>query len=263
MDNTQQNTTADTNETEQPVETTANTNEVTLQDIEKKFFPPAQLTDGTNYINEVMTIAAKENIEPVFNFDPAADFPAGYGISIIPLTKRVAERGNLTYGIVIAAVPTVETLAADEAGANFIAKIVTDNLLRQVSAKPKDEGAQISIPFKIEEFVTTSRTSGLAAFNAVASDYVKALKTKGLKFMSKVLLRQVLASAAFAEQQFPRLSQENWQLVLDSMVAHVKQKGMEAGVLAHWKSTRDEVEIDTSDIDLSDLDAMMDESAKA
>lgn len=231
----------------------------TMQDIEKKFFPPEQLEAGTSYINEVMEIATNEEIEPIFNFDTEGEFPEGYGISIIPLTKRVAERGNLIYGVVIAAVPTVETLAADEAGSNFISKLVTDNLLRQVaaSAKPKDEGAITSIPFKLEDFVTTSRTSGLAAFNAVATDYVKALKTKGLKFMSKVLLRQVLASAAFAEQQFPRLSQENWQLVLDSMVGHVKQKGMEAGILAHWKSTRDEVEIDVSEIDLTDLDDLV------
>ena len=241
------------------VASTAQPTETTVQDIEKKVFPPEMLNEATSYIQEVIAIAEKENIEPVFNFDPAGDFPEGYGISVIPLTKRVAERGNLTYGIVIAAVPTVETLANDEAGANYISKIVTDNLLRQISAgaKPKDEGAQISIPFKVSEFVTTSRTSGLAAFNAVASDYVKALKTKGLKFMSKVLLRQVLASAAFAEQQFPRLSQENWQLVLDSMVAHVKQKGMEAGVLGHWKNTRDTVEIDTSDIDLADIDDIL------
>lgn len=260
---TQENT-AMNNQSDTAVAEAPTTQAATMQDVEKKFFPPEQLEAGTTYINEVMEIAGAENVEPVFNFDPTAEFPNGYGISIIPLTKRVAERGNLIYGVVIAAIPTVETLAADEAGANYINKLVTDSLLRQVaaSAKPKDEGAITSIPFKIEDFVTTSRTSGLAAFNAVATDYVKALKTKGLKFMSKVLLRQVLASAAFAEQQFPRLSQENWQLVLDSMVAHVKQKGMEAGILGHWKSTRDEVEIDTSDIDLSDLDAMMDEKAK-
>lgn len=237
------------------------TKTVTMQDIEKKHFPYEQLEQGGNYINEVMEICSRENVEPVFNFEPDGEFPEGYGLAVIPLQKRVPERGNITTGIVIAAIPSVDTLAADEAGINFINKLVTDNLVRQVtvSAKPKDEGAEISIPFKVSEFVTTSRSSGLAAFNAVATDYVKALKTKGLKFMSKVLLRQVLASAQFAEQQFPRLSQENWQLVLQSMIAHVKQKGMEAGVLAHWMSTRDTVEIDVAEIDLSDLDAMMDE----
>lgn len=238
---------------------TANSQQATLQDIEKKFFPPEQLDAGTNYINEVMAICETSNIEAVFNFDTNDEFPEGYGISIIPLTRRVQERGNQTYGVVIAAVPSVEKLASDDAGSNWIAKIITDALLRQVAiaAKPKDEGAIISIPFKIEDFITTSRTSGLAAFNAVSSDYVKALKQKGLKFMSKVLLRQVLASSQFAEQQFPRLSQDNWNLVLDSMMNHVKAKGMESGVLAHWKSTRDEVEIDVTEIDLTDLDDMV------
>lgn len=244
-----------TAEQEQPTEQ----KQVTLQDIEKKVFPADQLEAGTSYINEVMEICANEEVEPIFNFDPAGEFPDGYGISVIPVTKRVPERGNQTYGVVIAAIPSVEALASDDAGSAWISKIITDALTRQVSAaaKPKEEGALVSIPFKISEFVTTSRTSGLAAFNAVATDYVKALKTKGLKFMSKVLLRQVLSSAQFAEQQFPRLTQENWQLVLSSMVQHVKAKGMEAGVLAHWQSTRDEVEIDITEIDLSDLDSMV------
>ena len=234
-------------------------NETTVQDIEKKFFPASQLDAGINYINEVMEIAGRENIEPVFNFDIEADFPEGYGLSIIPLQKRVPERGNLTYGIVVAAIPSVELLSTEEAGINWINKIITDSLLRQVAtaAKPKDEGAVTSLPFKLDDFITTSRTSGLAAFNAVATDYVKALKSKGLKFMSKVLLRQVLASSQFAEQQFPRLSQDNWLVVLDSMQTHVKAKGMEVGILAHWKSTRDEIEIDVSEIDLTDLDELL------
>jgi hypothetical protein len=233
--------------------------QVTMQDVEKKHFGAEQLEAGSNYINEVMAICERENVEPIFNFDPSGDLPEGYGLAVIPLQKRIPERGNLTFGIVVAAIPSVDVLMAEESGINYINKLITDALIRQVtvSAKPKDEGAEIAIPFKVSEFVTTSRSSGLAAFNAVATDYVKALKTKGLKFMSKVLLRQVLASAQFAEQQFPRLSQENWQLVLQSMIAHVKQKGMESGVLQHWINTRDTVEIDVTEIDLSDLDDML------
>ena len=250
----------DLNQQAEAVETSETaSSEITVQDIEKKFFPASQLEAGINYINEVMEIAGRENIEPVFNFDIEADFPEGYGLSIVPLQKRVPERGNITYGIVVAAIPSVELLSTEEAGINWINKIITDSLLRQVAtaAKPKDEGAVTSLPFKIDDFITTSRTSGLAAFNAVATDYVKALKSKGLKFMSKVLLRQVLASSQFAEQQFPRLSQDNWNLVLDSMQQHVKAKGMEVGILAHWKSTRDEIEIDVAEIDLTDLDELV------
>jgi len=250
----------DSTQQAEAVETeTTETTTATMQDIEKKYFAPEQLEAGSNYINEVMAICELENAEPVFNFDTDGEFPEGYGLSIIPLTRRVPERGNITYGVAIAAVPTVALLASIEAGSNYIEKIVTDSLLKQIAAgaKPKDEGAQIAIPFKLEEFTTTSRSSGLAAFNLVASDYVKALKTKGLKFMSKPLLRQVLASTQFAEQQFPRVSQDSWIFVLDSMSKHVQAKGMEIGVLTHWINTRDEVEIDVTDIDLTDLDSMV------
>ena len=72
------------------------------------------------------------------------------------------------------------------------------------------------------------------------------------------LLRQVLASEAFAEQQFPRIGQENWQIVLNSMIQHVQKEGIDAGVLKHWLDTRNQTEIDTSEIDLSDIDGMVD-----
>lgn len=233
----------------------------TLQDVEKKFFPPEQVEQGSEYVNSVMQIAERENVEPVFNFDPEQEFPEGYGLAVIPLQQRVPERGNQTYGVAVAAIPSLDKIQENEAGQAWMGKVVTDALLRQVTlaAKPKEEGEVTSLPLKIEDFVTSARTSGLAAFNAVASDYVKALKQKGLKFMSKVLLRQVLASSQFAEQQFPRLSQDNWQLVLDSMISHVKQKGMEPGILNHWKQTRDQVEIDTGDIDLSDIEDIVED----
>ncbi len=259
------NDTIQTNQAAQPTEVpqatpdNAESKLPTLQDVEKKFFPAEQLEASTAYINEVIAIAARENVEPLFNFDTEAEFPKSYGIAVIPMQKRVAERGNQTFGIVIAAIPSVDALQADDSGENWVIKIITDALIRQVTtaSKPKEDGMLVSIPFKIADFTTTSRSSGLAAFNAVASDYVKALKQKGLKFMSKVLLRQVLSSAAFAEQQFPRLSQDNWNLVLDSMVSHVKSKGIDSGILTHWKATRDEIEIDDTEIDLSDLDAML------
>ena len=109
----------------------------------------------------------------------------------------------------------------------------------------------------LNDFITSSRVSGLLAFNLVGSLFVSALKKKGLQFMTKVLLRQVLASAAFAEQQFPRIAQENWVIVLNSMIANVKKENVDAGVLQYWLDHRAETEIDTTEIDLSDIEGMV------
>ena len=75
--------------------------------------------------------------------------------------------------------------------------------------------------------------------------------------MSKGLLRHVLASAAFAEQQFPRITQDNWQLIITSMKAHAAKEGVDAGILKHWADTRNTVEVSTADIDLSDIDGII------
>ena len=195
----------------------------TLQDIEKKFFPSSALDAGQEYIGSVMEICNRENISPVLNFDAEEEFPEGYGLAILPLSQRVAERGNVISGVAIAAVPEYETILADETGLAFIQKQIQDNVLRQVVAASKSkDGALTSIPYKIADFTTSTRASGLAAFNHVATMFVKALKGKGLKLLSKGFLRQILASAAFAEQQYPRIPQDNWVHVLNSMVAHAQ-----------------------------------------
>ena len=248
------------NQPAEQVQTAQNENAPTVQDIEKKYFSSDNVEKGGAYVNQVVELAQAAKIEPTLNFDPNENLPEGYGLAVIPLTKRVPDRGNVVNGVCIAAVPELETIAEAEGGQDWINKLVTDALLRNVSmaAKPKEEGALTSLPLSVHDFITTSRSSGLAAFNEFASNYVTALKKKGLKFMSKVLLRQTLSSAAFAKQTFPRIDQGNWELVIKSMIQHSNQAGIDVGVLKMWLDTRNQVEVSTVELDLSDLDNMVD-----
>lgn len=240
---------------------TTNTEEkaVTVQDIVMRQFAADDLQNAQAYVEKVINICSRENLEPVFNFDTTEELPAGYGLSVIPLTTRVPNKGNVTKGVCIAAVPSVESILASEGGSAWVVKQIGAILTRavKVSAAPSDDGEITSIPFKINDFISSTRSSALAAFNAIASIYVKALKDKGLKFINKGLLRQVLSSAAFAEQQFPRIGQSNWELVLSSMKAHAAKDGLEAGILNHWIKTRDQIEVDTGEIDLSDIESIV------
>lgn len=231
----------------------------TLQDVSRKSFSADDLENAQSYIGKAVQAATEAEVTPVFNFDTNENIPDGYGLSVIPLTERVAGQGNVTKGLCIAAVPSVNTILSDDSGESWVVKQITDILVRNIksAAMPSEDGGITSIPFKVLDFTTSTRSSALAAFNAVASLYVKALKDKGLKFMSKGLLRQVLSSAAFAEQQFPRIGQDNWQVVIKSMVAHTSKEGIDAGILTHWSNTRDAIEVSTVDIDLSDIDGMV------
>jgi len=229
-----------------------------LQDVGAKSFASTDLNAAQNYISKVVDACTEANIEPVFNFDTNEELPEGYGLSILPLTERVAGQGNVTKGVCIAAVPSVDSILAATGGDVWVRKQINTLLVRAIKAgaTPSDDGSITSIPFSIADF-TASRVSALAAFNAIAPLYVKALKDKGLKFINKGLLRQVLASAAFAEQQFPRIDQANWELVIKSMTQAAAKENLEAGILAHWSKTRNEVEVDTSDIDLSDIENIL------
>lgn len=233
-------------------------NAFTLDDVSRTLFTADDLGNAQDYISKSVTAAQQAGITPIFNFDTTQELPVGFSLAVIPLTERVPGQGNVTRGLCVAAVPSVQTILGDEAGQAWVVKQINNILLRSVkSAATPNDGEITSIPFKVEDFTTSSSSSALAAFNALASLYVKALKEKGLKFMSKVLLRQVFSSAGFAEQQFPRIGQENWVTVIESMKAHAAKEGLEAGILNHWVKTRDTIEVFVDDIDLSDIDGMV------
>lgn len=244
---------------DQVEQTNATVETPTMQSIEAKNFEASETEAASSYINTVVELCAAENVEPVFNFDPEQPIQDGYGLSVIPLTKRVTGKGFVVEGVCIAAVPSIDNIVAEASGSAWIAKQVLSIMLKNIRTAASKTAEDItSIPLKVGDFITSSRASGLLAFNACAPLYVKALKEKStrLKFLNKALLRQILSSAAFAEQQLPGVDQAQWVLVINSMIAHAKTESIEAGLLTHWLNTRDQVEVDTGDIDLSDLDDM-------
>lgn len=226
----------------------------TLQDVERRFFAPTELSDGQTYIQQVLEVAPAGNLK--WNFNPDDGIPEGYGVAVIPLNERVADRGTVTKGASIAAVPTVDAIAAAEGGAAWIESTIQRALLNAI-ANAVRSGAN-SIPFSIADFISTSRGEGMAAFRKLATLYCRALRKKGLKIMNPALLRQVLASAEFAQTHFPPIDQSRWEFVLESMIVHAKKENLDPGILTYWKDTRNEMSAVINDIDVSDLDAMID-----
>lgn len=234
--------------------------EKTMQDISKQYFSADNLEAGSNAVNEAVELVAKENGMQQFNFDPNADFPAGYGLAIIPINQRNEATGSTdTIGVSIAAIPDFNLLDSSEAGKEYIRDTVQAALMAKLAnaVRPrKDATAPASIPFTVEDFITSNRAEGvLVAFRKLAGAYVKVLKNGGLKLMTPDILRQVFQSSAFAGQQFPKVPQENWVRLLDSMIAKATEQGMAVGMLAEWKATRDTAGLpEVDEIDLSDMD---------
>ena len=166
--------------------------------------------------------------------------------------------------VLLLAVPDVATIAEHEQGAGFIRDTIVSNLMERAASAVRPRGsdpfmADASVlPFTVEQFISPARRGeGLATFRALAGDFVKVLKKKGIPFLSVSLFRQILESRAFAESQFPAIPQEKWETVLNVMVSAAGKKGLDPAILNHWKETPDSVEIETGDLDLAGLDDLI------
>ena len=229
-----------------------------VDDIKKEYYPSGKLADAQLAIEKVNKIADEHELGMVFNFDTDAEFPNGYGIAIVPVTKNTGGK-NVTVSVAVAAIPDLETIQAEEGGQQFINKSVISSMIAKLAnaVRPRGETGETaaSIPFSVADFITSNRPEGvLLAYRKLATAYVKVLKKKGLTYITESILRQILQSAAFAEQQFPTIDQSKWEQILDSMVARAEADDLAPGMLNEWRKSRDSAELVDSDIDLSDID---------
>lgn len=253
-----QTTTNETAEPEAGANTEANAPEAFgLDDIDRRYFGPDQLEveaqDYVNLVTSIPDVSIKSNFE--------GDIPEGYGLAIMPISKR-GDEGTEVIGVVMAAVPDPETIAAHEKGADFLRDVLLGNMMAKVanSVRPRANGTTAgSIPFTVESFIEGGRRSGsLKTYTSIASKFVKALKGMGLKFITSGILKQTLQSASFAESQFSSVEQENWEKVLNNMIAFAKSEGLDPAILSHWLETRNEAEADVdNELDFSAFDSMV------
>lgn len=226
--------------------------------IKKQYFTSSQMDQAQTVMGAMNDIAVKYNLDVVFNFDIEKEFPEGFGIGIVPISKR--NKGeNIVLGVAIAQIPDIETIEKHENGKAFVLAAVSNNMMAKLAnaVRPRgdnDETAS-SIPASVEDFITSNRPEGvLLGFNTYASAYVKVLKKSGLKLLTTSILRQALQSKAFAEQQFPRITQDKWVKILESMIARAEKDQIAVGMLADWVQARDSAELVNNDVDLGDLD---------
>lgn len=249
-----------TEATGQPSETAMEPETFTMESVEKRYFAPDQLQEAQDYLGKVTGVCPDGTIKR--NFDPEETFPDGYGLAVVPISKRVEGQGNVPIGVAVAAIPDPASVAQHDKGGEFIRSAITDVFMSKVAnaCRPRPDGTTATtIPFSIEDFIESRRgRESLKAFTEVASAFVKALRKKGIKFMTPGLLRQTLQSKAFAVTQFEKINQDAWQKVLDAMIVKAKAAGLDPAILVNWKETRDSVEvIEIEDLDLDDLDSLV------
>jgi len=237
---------------------------LSVDDIKRAYYAPSDVEAINKAVEQAQEAANNDGLPVSFNFDPEQELPEGYGIATVPITQRSkSSSGNVPIGIYIAAIPDPETVAnSGVSGAAWIREAAINSLVAKfanaVRPRGEQQGLPETAPFTINDFITSaSRDQGLGFFREIAPSWTKALKKLGLRIMNQTLLRQVLQSRTFAEQQFPNISQEKWETILDRMNQAAEQQGKDAGVIKEWRRNRDNTEISVQDFDLDDLDEMM------
>ena len=248
------------NQPEQPVQDAPeqDNGEFTLDSIEKRYFPPSDLQAAQILLSKI-EVLKNNGVNVKMTFDQEKEFPTGYGLAVIPLSERQeGGEGNKKTGVVLAAIPDPDTIAQDDAGRQFIRENTIAAFLSKVAnaARPRPDGqVAATMPFTIKDFIEGGRRGeSLKSYTELSGDFVKALRKKGLKFISATILRQCLSNMAFAENQFSGIDQSSWVAVIDMMIAKATEKGLDVAIFANWKLTREDQEInELQDLDFADL----------
>lgn len=253
--NTTTETTTSTSATESPQKP------FTVDDIQRQLFAPNELEQANTLISLIHGLG----IDTKYNWDPSTQLPEGYGILVFPLQKRVGTGDGKelkTYGAAVCGVPTLDLLLSSEEGIDYARKAVSNQMATKLAnaLRTKDDGSVAgNPPFSVAEFIENRRQGdSLKTYTEIATPFVKVLRGKGFKAMTSTLLRQVLSSTEYATAHYPRISQENWVKLLDTMIAYATNEKLDPATLVNWKETRDSVasqEITEFDVELGDLAA--------
>jgi len=241
---------------------TIENSKLSIEDLNRAYFAPDNKEAGGIAVEKARAIARACELEVSYNWDAENEpkLPDGYGVAIIPIPER-RDGGNVIIGLHIAGIPSPSTILKEEAGQTWAEAALVKVLINKYANAVRPKAGIVNpptAPFTINDFIiSATRESGLAFFREIQAVFVQALKKKGLKLMNTALLKQVLASSQFAEQTFPKITQEIWEGLIKRMIARAESTGVNPGIVKTWLETRASVAFDTADFGLDDIDALI------
>jgi hypothetical protein len=241
----------------------------TLDDVEKTYFSPSEI--GGDRFNALAANIASTGVKPKDNLD-GKDIPEGYGLLVLPISKRVNNE-NKTTGVAICAVPDFQHAANfTDDGGNALGRTFIENSYYNALAvklgnavrERKNGQAAETIPLREIEFFTTMRGGdSVKSFSKLAPLFVSALRKQGLRSITQQTLRMCLTSQPFATQQHPKVPQEAWEKVLHTMIREAEKQSLPTEVFANWLATRNETEIEDEIGSFDDLESLIAQAGNA
>lgn len=216
---------------------------------QRQYFTPGHINEAKEYVKSVTKEFDKIPVH--YNFDPEKDTPpANFGILVQPVLERNKKKkgGPLQLAsMIVAQVPDIKLVSTDDKGSVFLQEALGEaygRKLRTDLTQQMAAHAKIKLPATLEEFVATERNDNL--FLGLMQDTVRRLKQNGgsLGLLTVAILKNALMSANFAKGFAPRIPQDQWVKVLDSVAKDATDKGIDPTIINDWKANRDTTTID-------------------
>ncbi len=224
---------------------------------------------------------ASAGVDGEGNFDPQIYNPdMRVMVSILRNRGEKDSSGNrgasTVKAIVIAPIPTLDSLLSDAPGREWVQKII-DKELNHVAVRPLRDSDNVAaataeIPTSRDSYISSSRESSgaLDAFNTLYKSLNASLSSKSAPWararLTKGELKKALESTAYAREYYPTLEDRGdkpslFVLALGLLQAAAKRDGLDPSIFQRWTETRDAAKLpeagdDESDDDDIDVDAL-------
>lgn len=210
-----------------------------------------------------------ESGEPI-GFDPAV-YGSESSEIMVALLKNRGEKGQVSTlkAIVVAPIPTLDALLADDAGRAFVQEIIHKELNHR-AVRALREAADVStvadqIPFTLDGYISSSRESGgiMETFNetykAINATLSKARAIWAKARLTKNELKKAMESKGYALEFYAPLEESGkdgslFEAAIALGINAAKREGMDPTIFERWKATRDSKQYAADDEDEEELD---------
>lgn len=198
------------------------------------------------------------------NFDPAI-----YGEGMEPMVAVLRKQGKGVKAIVVAPIPTLDSLLSDDAGRDWVQRIIHKEL-NHVAVRHLRDSEDVSsvvdqMPTTREGYITSSREAGggiMETFDELQKQISATLAAKFVPWQKQRLikteLRKALESKGYALEYYSNLEdykgESLFALALKLGVSAAKRKGLDPTIFERWAATRDAKAFSVTDEDEDDFD---------
>lgn len=219
--------------------------------------------------------------------DDQGDFdPAVYTDGMRVMVAKLSEKGKGAKAIVIAPIPSLEMVLADEAAKSWLIDKVLNKELNHIAVRNLRDADNVEtvadqIPTTLAAYISSAREAGgiMDTFNSQFKGLNEALAKRfpvwGKARLTKADFKRALESSAYASAYYPALEDRGegkdslFVTCLQLGISVAKKKGLDPTIFERWTDTRDakpytpDAEEDEDELDLDALTSeLMEDEAK-